>query len=65
MFIVVWKRPDNTYYYRFVKGTYAKYYVGFENQYDHVVILIIYPNERKVSIKEKIKFSLIRYIKKL
>lgn len=65
MFIVVWKRPNNTYYYRYVKGTYKKYFVGYYNQYNHEVVLIIEPTIRKVSIKKRFKCFLIRYIKKL
>lgn len=64
-FYVIWRRPNNTYYFRLVKGTYMEYYVGYINQYNHEVVLIIYPDVKKVSLKERIKSSLIRYIKKL
>lgn len=39
MYFVIYKRPDNTYYYKVVK--YFTHYVGFVNQYKHEVILII------------------------
>lgn len=41
MLLVVWKRPNDTYYYRCVSGFYCKYEVGYENQYGHVIILVI------------------------
>lgn len=63
--IVIWKRPDNSYYFREVKGYYRNYEIGFKNQYNHEVVLIIYPKLKKISIKEKFKCSLIRYIKNL
>lgn len=63
--IIIWKRPDNSYYYRIVKGYYRKYEIGCKNQYDHEVILIIQPQVKKVSIKERVKSALIRYIRKL
>ena len=64
-FYVIWRRPNNSYYYRYVSGTYMNYYVGYINQYDHEVVLIIYPDFQKVSLKDRMKSSLIRYIKKL
>ena len=40
--IIVWFNPNShTYYYRLVRGYYAKYEVGYKNSYDHEVILII------------------------
>lgn len=39
--IVCWVKPNGEYYYKFVKGTYTNYYIGFKNSYDHEVILII------------------------
>lgn len=38
---IIWLKPNNQYYYRLVKGTYKNYYVGYKNQYDHEIILII------------------------
>lgn len=41
-FIVVWLNHNtNTYYYKFSKFTYSKYYIGFYNQYNHEVVLLI------------------------
>lgn len=64
-FYVIWRRPDNTLYFRYVRGTYKRYYIGYVNQYEHEVVLLIKPNVSKVSIKDRIKYSLVRYIKKL
>lgn len=64
-FYVIWRRPNNSYYYRIVKGTYMEYYVGYYNQYGHEIVLIIHPDVQKVSLKERFKSTLIRYIKKL
>ena len=41
---VVWKKPDNEIYYKFVKGTCKNYYIGYKNQYCHEVICIIKEN---------------------
>ena len=39
--IVIWRRPNNTYYYRQVRGTYRHYEIGCKNQYYHECVLII------------------------
>ena len=39
--LVVWKKDSNSYYFRFVNGMYCKYEIGYRNQYNHEVILII------------------------
>lgn len=39
--LVVWKRLDNTYYARQVRGTYGSYEIGFKNQYGHEVVLVV------------------------
>lgn len=40
MYIVIWQTPTKLYY-KIVKGTYRKYYVGMENRYSHKVILVV------------------------
>ena len=40
MYIVIWQTSSGLYY-KLVKGTYQKYYVGYENQYSHKVLLVI------------------------
>lgn len=39
--LVVWKKKDNNYYYKSVKGFYCNYEVGYINQYGHEIVLII------------------------
>ena len=53
--IVIWKKPDNTYYYKVIKGHYIDYDIGYTNQYGHVIVLVIYNLEyrvRKIPKKE-------------
>lgn len=66
--IVIWRRKDNTYYFRVIKGHYIDYKIGYVNQYDHEIVLIIDNLEYRVSKiprKERIKNKVIDYIKKL
>lgn len=66
--IIVFKNLNkNTYYYKFLKGYYTHYHVGYINQYNHEVILIIdyscnaYDLEHaplKLKIIEKIMYKL-------
>lgn len=63
--IIVWKKPNNTYYYKIIKGHYCNYYVGYINQYGHEIVLIIDNLEyrvRKIPIKKRIKKKIINYI---
>lgn len=39
--LIIWKKPNNEYYSRKVRGTYQKYEVGYINQYGHEIVLII------------------------
>lgn len=58
--IICYVRPDNTYYYKIVKGTYTNYFIGYENQYHHKVIMIIeLPTTKRVYI-----FSIRHYIRR-
>lgn len=66
--IIIWRKPDNSYYYRIIKGHYNDYHVGYKNQYDHEIILIIDNLEyriRKTSIKKRIKNKVINFIEKI
>jgi hypothetical protein len=45
--IVYHNLNDNTYYYKLVRGRYTKYYVGYINQYNHEIVLLI-PDLKKV-----------------
>lgn len=67
-YFIIWKRGDNTYYYRKVKGTYTNYYVGYENQYGHEVVCIIdyYKEFRKpISFQKKAIGKIISLLQKL
>ena len=51
----------DTYYYKFVSGTYSKYNVGDINSYNHEIILVIDRNEVQPII-EKHYFSIIHMV---
>lgn len=39
---IIWHNLNNdTYYFKFIKGSYYNYTIGLKNQYNHEVILII------------------------
>ena len=56
--LIIWRKPDNTYYWRVIKKNY-NYYVGFINQYGHEVILIV-DIFKNFFYKEKIKNVVIK-----
>lgn len=65
--LVVWhKLKDDSYYYRIVSGNYANYRLGFKNQYDHEVVLIIddifYREPTKKSIKKRVLTKTISFL---
>ena len=67
MSIVVWKRRDSSLYYRIVRGTYKRYFVGYENQYHHKVVFIInnvYTSNNDLSFRTKCKKRIIRYLQR-
>lgn len=39
--IVIWKKNDDSYYYRIYRKTFLPFEVGYHNSYGHEVILII------------------------
>ena len=39
--IVIWKKNNNSYYYRIYHHCFLKYDVGYHNSYGHEVVLII------------------------
>lgn len=52
--IVVWfDEKCNRYYYKIVRQTYQSYQVGFINQYNHRIVLIIPLLDIKKYIKER------------
>ena len=69
--LVVWRNLNkDTYYYKFVSGYYAPYKVGYKNQYNHEVILIIddedfQPVVYKVSLLKTVLRPLILLLRKV
>lgn len=66
--IIIWKKKDNTYYYREVSGFYANYHIGYENQYGHEVILIIDHFKdyvRPISFRKRAIKKVISFLQKL
>lgn len=67
--IVVWFNPNKKeYYYRIVKGFYKKYFIGFKNQYNHEVILIIplnYDLFYKKPLRKKVLTKLISFLQNI
>lgn len=66
--IIIWKKLDNTYYYRIIKGHYSDYFVGYQNSYGHEVVLIIDNLEyriKKIPRKVRLKKQLINLIEKI
>ena len=69
-YIVVWlNKNKNNYYFKKVKGTYMTYEVGYINQYNHEVILVIDVYDlvfkKRTSIKERLINRLIDLLNKL
>ena len=63
--LVVWKKNNDNYYFRFVNGMYCKYEVGYVNQYNHEVILIIdTPYTKTINFRQKLIYNLISFLKK-
>lgn len=62
--LIIWKNNNNnSYYYRYSKFTYKNYSVGYTNQYNHTVILIIRLNT--ITLYDKYKLFLKMSIKRL
>lgn len=62
--LIIWRNNrTNTYYYRYLKYFYSHYYVGYTNQYNHTVILVIPLNT--LTFIDKCKKFLKRSIKRL
>lgn len=57
--LIIWHNLNyDTYYYKLVKGTYKFYYVGYINQYNHKIVLIIslsdfYSHYKKITYPHK------------
>lgn len=68
-YITIWfNRNKNQYYYKKVKGTYMQYEVGYVNQYNHELLLVIDVTDtlyRQVSLKTRVINRLIDLLYKL
>ena len=67
---VIWQNLNTgTYYFKFSKETYNKYYVGFKNQYNHIVILVIdlrpLIRVEYVPVTRRLKRLIIRFFKSI
>lgn len=66
--IVVWKKNDNSYYYRVYNHCFLHFDVGYHNSYGHEVILIIedleFYKDKKFS-KKRLKRKMIDLINKI
>lgn len=49
--LVVWKKPNNSYYYRVYKRILNPFEIGYKNSYEHEVVLII--NDLDIPILKK------------
>ncbi len=67
--IVVWFNPNKKiYYYRIIKGFYKRYYVGYKNQYNHEVILVIplkYEMFYKRPLRKKVLMRFISFLQNI
>ena len=69
--IIVWHNLNNdTYYYKVVKCFYRDYEVGYINQYNHKIIIIIplsnfLTHYRKITIPHKVIKRLISFLQKI
>ena len=66
--IVIWYNPNKRiYYYKLVWGFYTRYYVGYRNQYNHEVVLIIDRVDimvKKDPLKTRVLTRIINYLQK-
>lgn len=67
--VVVWFNPNKKeYYYKIVKGYYKRYFVGYKNQYNHEVILVIplkYEVIYKIPLRKKVLTKLISFLQNI
>ena len=68
--IVVWKKPNNSYYYRKYKRILNPFEIGYKNSYEHEVVLIINDLEESSRknrhfLNRKLKNKIISFIDKM
>lgn len=71
-YLVVWYKPNNkSYYYKILKHNYNNYYVGYINEYNHVVIVcediskFLFVTKNYYSIKRRIVKKLVNFLNKI
>ena len=66
--IIVWHNLNkDIFYYKIVKGYYTDYKIGYKNQYNHEVILIIddvYFETYKIPLKKRLLRKIISFLEK-
>lgn len=67
--LIIWYNPNTkTYYHKFVRGFYCNYEVGFKNQYNHEIVLVIdkvVKRTIKLPLRNRLIKRLIRFLEKL
>lgn len=65
--LVIWEKPNNEVYFRNVSGWYSNYEVGYCNQYNHKVILVIkgYIPYTREKFSKKLARKLISFLNKV
>lgn len=69
--IIIWHNLNkDIYYYKIVKCCYRNYYVGYHNQYNHEIILIIdiykdFFKFKKMPFRKRVIKNLISFLHKL
>ena len=67
--LIVWHNLNkDTYYYKFITGRYTNYFIGYKNQYNHEIILIVespylQPIKEYVSLKRVLLTPIINLLK--
>ena len=67
--IVIWYNPNkDTYYWKLVYNLFDKYYVGYTNQYNHKVIIVIDLFKdviKRVPLRKKVLRKLIFFLHRI
>ena len=67
-YLIIWYNPKkNIYYYKYVTGIYQDYFVGFVNQYNHVIVLILKLNfykSKKTPLRKRLIRKIISFLEK-
>ncbi len=67
--LIVWHNLNkDTYYYKFITGCYTNYNIGYKNQYNHEIILIVsnpelQPIKEYVSLRRVLLTPIVNFLK--